>query len=234
MSRSRLALGTLGVVALVAGLAATLTPSARSDTPTPHQITVQGVGSVDAIPDQVAFSFGVQTSAKTASAALAANAEAATKLIAALKAAGIPAKSLQTQQVSLSQRVSDDGQTVVGYNASSAVTATIASIDKAGAIVDAAVAAGATSVDGPSLTVSNAQALERKALAGAVADAKARAQALADAAGLSLGSIVAISEGGASQPVPYAAKAADSAGVVPIEPGTQAVTDSVTVTFATT
>ena len=119
MSRSRLALGTLGVVALVAGLAATLTPSARSDTPTPHQITVQGVGSVDAVPDQVAFSFGVQTSAKTASAALAANADAATKLIAALKAAGIPAKSLQTQQVSLSQRLSDDGQTILGYNASS-------------------------------------------------------------------------------------------------------------------
>jgi uncharacterized protein YggE len=234
MSRTRLALGTLAVVALVAGIAATLTPSARSDTPTPHQITVQGVGSVDAVPDQVAFSFGVQTSAKSASAALAANADAATKLIAALKAAGIPAKSLQTQQVSLSQRVSDDGQTVVGYNASSAVSATIASIDRAGAIVDAAVAAGATSVDGPSLTLSNEQALERKALAGAVEDAKARAQAVADAAGLALGSIVAISEGGASQPAPYAAKAADSAGIVPVEPGTQSVTDSVTVTFATT
>jgi uncharacterized protein YggE len=234
MSRSRLALGTLAVVALVAAVAATLTPSARSDTPTPHQITVQGFGSVDAVPDQVAFSFGVQTSAKTASAALAANADAATKLIAALKAAGIPAKSLQTQQVSLSQRVSDDGQTIVGYNASSAVTATIGSIDKAGSVVDAAVAAGATSVDGPSLTLSNAQALERKALAGAVADAKARAQALADAAGLALGSIVAISEGGASQPVPYAAKAAADSASVPIEPGTQTVTDSVTVTFATT
>jgi uncharacterized protein YggE len=234
MSRTRLALGTLAVVALVGGLAATLTPSARSDTPSPHQITVQGFGSVDAVPDQVAFSFGVQTSAKTASAALAANAEAAAKLIAALKAAGIPAKSLQTQQVSLSQRVSDDGQTVVGYNASSAVSATVASIDKAGAIVDAAVAAGATSVEGPSLTLSNEQALERKALAGAVDDAKARAQALADAAGLALGSIVAISEGGASQPVPYAAKAAADSGAVPIEPGTQTVTDSVTVTFATT
>jgi uncharacterized protein YggE len=165
---------------------------------------------------------------------MAANAEAAAKLIAALKAAGIPAKSLQTQQVSLSQRVSDDGQTVVGYNASSAVSATVASIDKAGAIVDAAVAAGATSVEGPSLTLSNEQALERKALTGAVEDAKARAQALADAAGLALGSIVAISEGGASQPVPYAAKAAADSGAVPIEPGTQTVTDSVTVTFATT
>jgi uncharacterized protein len=234
MSRSRLVLGTLAVVALVAALAATLTPSARSDTPTPHQITVQGFGSIDAVPDRVAFTFGVQTSGKNASAALTGNADAMTKLIAALKAAGIPAKSLQTQQVSLSQRLSDDGQTVLGYQASSGVSAAIGSIDKAGAIVDAAVAAGATSVEGPSLTVSDAQAVERKALAGAVADAKARAQAVAEAAGLALGSIVAISEGGASQPVPYAAKAAaDSAGV-PIEPGTQTVTDSVTVTFATT
>src|SRR4051812_2031214 len=207
MSRTRLALGTLAVVALVAGLAATLTPSARSDTPPPHQITVQGFGSVDAVPDQVAFSFGVQTSAKTASAALAANAEAATKLIAALKAAGIPAKSLQTQQVSLSQRMSDDGQTVLGYNASSSVSATIGSIDKAGAVVDAAVAAGATPVDRPSLTLSNEQALERKALAGAVADAKARAQALPGAPGPGPGSSAAAPEAGAAQPVPSAPKA---------------------------
>jgi uncharacterized protein YggE len=234
MSHKRLAVLAASIAVLGGVLAATRTSSAGSATPPAHQITVNGSGSVQAVPDQVAFSFGVQTSAKTASAALAANAEAAAKLIAALKAAGIPAKSLQTQQVSLSQRVSDDGQTVVGYNASSAVSATVASIDKAGAIVDAAVAAGATSVEGPSLTLSNEQALERKALAGAVEDAKARAQALADAAGLALGSIVAISEGGASQPVPYAAKAAADSGAVPIEPGTQTVTDSVTVTFATT
>jgi uncharacterized protein YggE len=234
MTRTRLALVALAVAALAAGIAATRTTPARSDTPTAHQITVQGLGSVEAVPDLVSFSFGIQTSAKTASAALAANGAASDKLVAALETGGVAAKSIQTQQVSLSQRLSDDGQTVLGYNASSAVSATLPSIDKAGAIIDAAVAAGATSVDGPSLTLSNEQALERKALAAAVADAKARAQALADAAGVTLGSIVAITENGASAPVPFLAKSDAVAGAPSVQPGTQEVSDSISVTFATT
>jgi uncharacterized protein YggE len=235
MSRTRLALALLAVAALVAVLAATRTQSARSDTPAAHQITVQGTGTVTAVPDTVAFNFGVQSQAKTASAALDANAAAADKVIAALKAAGIADKDIQTQQVSLSQQLSDDGQTVLGYLAGSTVSATLPSIDKAGAIVDSAVAAGASSIDGPYLTLSNEQALEHKALADAVGDAKARAQALADAAGVTLGAIVDITESGASSPVAYAAKTADAAATpTPIQPGTQDVQESVSVTFATT
>jgi uncharacterized protein YggE len=234
MSRTRLAVLALSLTVLAGVLAATRTSSARSDTPAAHQITVQGLGTIDATPDQVAFSFGVQTSAKSASAALSSNSEAATKVIAALKAAGIAAKDIQTQSVSLSQRLSDDGQTVVGYSASSSVSATLPSIAKAGEVIDAAVAAGADSVDGPALTVSNERTLERKALAAAVSDAKARAQALADAAGVSLGSIVGISETG-SAPVPFLQKSDMAAAApAPIEPGTQQVQESVTVTFATT
>jgi uncharacterized protein YggE len=234
MTRARLAVLAVLVTALAIAVATTRTSSARSDTPTAHQITVQGLGTVEAIPDTVAFSFGVQTSAKTASAALAANGEAAQKVIAALKQAGIAAKDIQTQQVSLSQRLSEDGQTVLGYNASSSVSATLPSIAKAGAVIDAAVNAGADSVEGPSLTLSNERALERKALAAAVADAKARGEALAAAAGVTLGQIVAITEGGVSAPVPLMQKAnATADSTVPIEPGTQQVQDSVTVTFAT-
>jgi hypothetical protein len=236
MSRNRLALVAVSIAVLLGVVAATRTSSAGSATAPAHQISVNGNGSVEAVPDQVAFTFGVQTSAKTASAALSANAAAATKVIAALKAAGIAAKDIQTQQVSLSQRLSDDGQTLLGYNASSSVAATLPSITKAGEVIDGAVAAGADSVDGPALTLSNEKALEQKALASAVQDAKARAQALATAAGVSLGSIVAITESGASTPIPFAsAKAADAAGTpVPVEPGTQEVQAFVSVTFATT
>jgi uncharacterized protein YggE len=89
-------------------------------------------------------------------------------------------------------------------------------------------------VDGPSLTLSNVKALERKALASAVADAKARAQALADAAGVALGAIVAITEGGAVTPVMFNQKTDSvAAAPTPIEPGTQEVQASVSVTFAT-
>src|SRR2546423_1898675 len=109
MTRARLAVLAAFIAALAIAVAATRTSRARSDPPPAHQITVQGLGSVEAVPDTVAFNFGVQTSAKTASAALAANGAAAQKVIAALKQAGIAAKDIRTQQVSLSQRLSDDG-----------------------------------------------------------------------------------------------------------------------------
>jgi uncharacterized protein YggE len=232
MTRARLTLLAAGIATLALGVAATRPHNAHAVDTAPHQITVHGFGSVEATPDQVAFSFGVQTSAKTASAALAANGSAAAKVVAALLQAGVVEKSIQTQQVFLSQRRSDDGQTVLGYDASSSVRATLPSIADAGTIIDGAVNAGADSVDGPSLTLSNERALERKALAAAIGDARARAQALADAAGLSVGTIASIAEDGAATPVPFAAKSdAATASAPPIEPGTQEVDASVSVTF---
>jgi len=231
MTRARLILLAAALAAAALAFAATRPEAAHGDDPIGHQITVHGIGSVTAVPDRVAFGFGVQTTAKTAGAALTANAAAADKVVAALKAAGIAAKDIQTQSLFVSQRRSEDGLTVLGYDASSSVRATLPSIDTAGAVIDAAVAAGADSVDGPSLTVSNARTLERKALAAALADARARAQALAEAAGVTLGPITAITEDGASAPVPYASKATAADAAPAIEPGTQDIEDAVTVTF---
>jgi len=82
------------------------------------------------------------------------------------------------------------------------------------------------------MSAADQEALYRKALEGAVADARKRAEALAGAAGVSLGRVTAIVEGGGSGPMPVAmaAKAADA--TTPIEPGTQDVTAQVSVTFA--
>jgi uncharacterized protein YggE len=98
--------------------------------------------------------------------------------------------------------------------------------------VDAAVAAGANSVYGPSLDRSDADELANQALADAVADARQKAEALAKAADGSLGRVISVTEGGASAPpIPYAARESALATDVPIEPGTQEIQASVTVVF---
>jgi uncharacterized protein len=199
-------------------------------TPVDRSITVSGNGSVSATPNQAVFTFGVTTRSKTAVQALAANSAEMRKLIEALKAAGIPAESLQTSSVSLSPNTSDGGDAIVGYSASNSVTATIANLGRAGEIVDAAVAAGANQVDGPNLTVSDQGALYQAALKAAVADARTKAQALAGASGLHVGAVRSVVEDAGNTPITYDAKAVPSPST-PIVAGTQQISASVTVVF---
>jgi len=197
-------------------------------------ITVVGTGSVTTTPDTAEWSFGVQTSAETAEAALSANSEAMKRVVASLTDAGVSGDDLQTEQVSVWPRTGDDGVAIVGYDASNTVRATVRDLDRAGGIVDAAVAAGANQVYGPSLTVSDADAQYQAAVDAAFDDARARAEAIAEKAGVTLGAPVAIVEGGGGVPVPYyrGAVAEAAAADVAVEPGTQDVGASLTVTFA--
>lgn len=194
-------------------------------------ITVQGSGTVSAVPDRAQLSFGVETRAATARAALAGNATEMRKVIAAVKATG--ATDVQTQSVSLQPQYSEAGA-VQGYLAQNSVSATIRDLARAGAVIDAAVAAGANQVSGPSLSRGDQTELYRQALRAAIADARTRAQALATAANLSLGRVTQIVEGGSGPtPVFLGAKAEDAAST-PIEAGTQQIVASVQVTFAAT
>jgi uncharacterized protein len=249
-------ISTLALVAALAGLAAgcggaTGGPAAGQGAPLGKQaaaeialpqtgnggtlpgITVVGTGSAKTVPDVSDWSFGVQASAGTASAALGEAAQATRRLIGALRRAGVAKADLRTDQVSLYPRTSDDGSTVIGYSASSSVTATLRRISKAGSVVDAAVGAGANQVSGPMLRVSDSQAQYRTAVDAALDDARARAQAIAAKAGVTLGAPVAIVEGsaGGGSPVPIYDRAAALAEVQ-IEPGTQEISASLTVTFA--
>ncbi|HSK14826.1 MAG TPA: SIMPL domain-containing protein [Gaiellaceae bacterium] len=196
-------------------------------------ITVVGTGSARVAPDVAQWSFGVQTSGDTAAAALAANNEAAERIVAALRDAGVAEEDLRTEQVSVWPRTADDGSGVQGYDASNVVQATIRDLDGAGAVVDAAVSAGANQVYGPTLTVSDAQAQYRAAVDAAFDDARARAEAIAEKAGVTLGAPVAIVEGGGGVSPAFEA-AAEEAAVrdVPIQPGTQEIGATLTVTFS--
>ena len=201
-------------------------------TATARSLTVAGSGAATAVPDRAAFSFGVTTQAVSATEALRSNATLARKVIAAVKAAGIADADVQTQAVFLAPRPSDDGSVIVGYTATNSVSTTLRDLSKAGAVVDAAVGAGANEVSGPSLTRSDQTSLYRAALRQAVADAKVKAEAIAGASGAVLGAVSSVMESSGG-PVPLIARDADAAAEpTPIEPGTQTIEAFVTVEYA--
>jgi len=219
----------LTVVALAGAVGLPDLAGAQDAAPTEDAITVNGVGTVKAVPDEAQMSFGVETRRPTAQAAVAANADAMRKVINALRQAG--AREIATQWVSVYPFTDETGG-VNGYSASNSVSA-VSDVDDAAGLIDAAAEAGANQVSGPGLSSSNAEALYRQALAKAVAEAGVRAKVLAKAAGRSLGEITAIVEGGAATPLPYAERAAlDSAQSTPIVPGQQETTATISVTFS--
>jgi uncharacterized protein YggE len=197
-------------------------------------ITVTGTGSAKAVPDVAEWSFGVRSEAAGANEALRANSEAMERVLAALRAAGIRGEDLRTEQVSVYPRTAPDGRSVDGYTASNTVHAVVRDLGAAGEVVDAAVGAGANEVYGPTLRLEDERAQYRAAIDSAYADALARAEAIAAEAGLELGGPLAIVEGAGGGAIPYDARAAaeDAALAVPIEPGVQEVTATLSVTFA--
>ncbi|MGZ4290978.1 MAG: SIMPL domain-containing protein [Gaiellaceae bacterium] len=200
----------------------------RGETGTPDTVTTVGHGVVTLVPDEATVTAGVHTQAVTAADALAQNSKLMNDVIAALKQGG--GKDLQTQQVSLYPQSDQDGK-VTGYTADDTVSAS-STIADAGALIDAAVAAGANTVSGPTLSISDRDAQYRNALKKAVEDARAKAQALSEAGGFGVGPVSTVTEqSSAPQPVFEAAAAAGKAAATPVEPGTQDITADVTVTF---
>lgn len=230
MKRIALVASLLLAAAAVAGVlrpegASAVDPGTQTDS-----VTVSGAGTVSAVPDRAQISAGVESRAATAKAALAANAAAMRKVIDSLRGSG--GEDVTTQTVSVSTSFDQQGQPN-GFVASNVASATT-SLDGAGALIDAAVDAGANTIYGPSLSRSDADGLYRDALERAVADAKERADVLAKAAGRGLGRVTAIVESG-SPAIPYAAKDAMAAReATPIVSGPQETTASVTVTFELT
>ncbi len=198
-------------------------------------LTVTGKATVNAVPDQATLSLGVTTTGETAAAAMAANNDATSAVIARLIAAKVADRDMQTTGLSLNPNwvMNADGteQVIQGYIASSTLTVRIAALETAGLVLDAAVTDGANTLNGLTFGLANPRPIEDDARKAAVADALARAQVLAQAAGESLGPILSITEGGGGQqPMPMLFKAAaDSA--VPLAAGEVGVSAEVTIVW---
>lgn len=220
--------------ASLAGVGRPEAASSASDNPR-EGITVTGTGHAKTVPDEAEFSLGVTTKGETAQAALSRNSARMERLIEALKSAGVAERDIKTQHVSVGRGYDQSGQES-GYSAHNTVSVLIRDLGQAGAVLDAAARAGANDVYGPSLSRSGRESFEAKALKDAVANARTRAKALAEAAGVSLGEVTAITESSQPQPGPWMEMATAGRAVgdakAPIEPGTEEITAVVTVTFA--
>jgi uncharacterized protein YggE len=230
----------LALRALLISVALVLAVAAPADAQAPsgqRTIAVVGNASVTAPNDTATVSFGVTTRHSTATGALADTSARTRRVLDALAAQGIAKADIQTQTVGLGRTVRRTGKhrrkRRVVYTASNSVDVTVHDVSKTGAVIQAAVDAGATRVSGVEFSASNSEGLYDKALGLAYDNARSKAAALAERAGMTLGDPISIQEGQQDVfAVPDQAQSAPAAGAPPIEPGTATVTAIVTVVFA--
>jgi uncharacterized protein len=225
-------------LALSAALAATLLAApALAQTALVPMITVSGEATVSVAPDQAQIEAGVASDAKTAREASEANNAAMSKVLLALKGAGIAEKDYQTSRLSLQPQYAPNRSgpsPIVGYRASNRVTVRIREVGKLASVIDVLVGAGANDIGGINFTVSNASKLLDEARERAVADARRKAEIYAKAAGVALGAPLSISEEGAPGPVLYRAKVASAGMAVsaPVAQGEETLQVNVSVSWA--
>ena len=229
----------LTLAAVLGGFSAG-TAIAAENAPARRTISVSGEGEVSAKPDQARLSAGVVTQAPTATAALSANTAAMNRLFGALKLLGIPDERIQTSNFSVQPQYppfrpdAAEPRTITGYQVSNQVTVMVDELSKLGAVLDALVGSGANQVGGVSFAIADVKPLAERARAAAVESAMAKARTLAAAAGVTLGPLLSIQEGGGVRPVPVfaAARAELAAAPPPVAIGEQSVTVNVTMTYA--
>jgi len=205
-------------------------------------LDVSAEGRTTRVPDVATIRAGVVTQSVGAGAALADNAARMTRVVAALKRAGIAPRDIETAQVSLSPqyRYADNQPPVItGYQASNSVAVRFRAIARAGAILDALVAEGANQIDGPQLSIDKPDAALDEARADAVKRARARAEIYAAAAGMKVARLISIGEGGQNagdngpRPMVMMRVAADAA-TTPIVAGERDVTVTLNVRYLLT
>lgn len=193
-------------------------------------ITVVATGTVEAVPDRAELTFGVTTEGASSKTALAANAARTNRLISALKGAGLADQDIRTQQVAVSPRYGEGGQKLDQFTAENTITVKLEA-KRAGAIVDLAVENGATNVSGPTFDRADRELRYREALKKAVELARGKAEAIAEAGRVSVGDVTKVVESGGERPVYFAEAARSTDQGTPVEPGTEEIQATVTVTF---
>ncbi len=153
-------------------------------------ITASGTSTVQYTPATLSMTFGATAERRTAAGAVTANASVMNAIIQALTEAGV--RRVTTDSVSLNVRYAQNEPRIIGYDATNVVRAEIKTGDAAG-LIDAAVAAGATTIGGPYFAApADQESLYRAALRQAVAQARGRAATIAAAADVTLGRIVSM------------------------------------------
>jgi uncharacterized protein YggE len=217
-----------------------LSQAGSSDGDTTGGINVSGQGTVTGKPDTLTVNLGVSVLRPTVDQATRDAATLATAITDALKANGVAEDDIQTSNYSIYPEYDYSGsqQRLTGYRVNNQVNVKIRNLDSAGAVIDAATAAGgdATVVNNVAFSIEDDAELLQMARTAAWQDAEAKARQLAQLAGVTLGSAVSITETITynTPPIYYQREAAGAMDSVatPIESGTQDVIVNIQVVFA--
>lgn len=200
-------------------------------------LDVVAEGRVSRVPDIAIIRAGVVSQGATAAEALSANARQMASLLAALKAAGIADRDIQTATISLNPQyryAENQPPVITGYQASNTVSVKFRDIARSGAILDALVKQGANQIDGPNLTIDAIDSAMDEARIDAVKRARTRADLYARALGMRVDRIVMVSEGGdigMPGPIPQMMVRAEAKDATQVVPGEQQVSTSVRIRF---
>ncbi|MGA7615729.1 MAG: SIMPL domain-containing protein [Thermoanaerobaculia bacterium] len=201
-------------------------------------VTVRGNARLSLTPDRVTFTIGVQTTAPTVDDAVRQNNTRVSGVVDALKKAGATPDQIRTTNFSVyPQQVYQQGEAprLTGYQVNNSVVVTTSKATTAGKLLQAAVDAGANNASGLNMSIADPEAARRTGLRQAYENAKSSAQALAEAAGRTLGRAIVISEEGMTPPPPrpmaMAMESRVAASSVPVEEGTLEMEFHVDVTF---
>lgn len=204
--------------------------------PSTSGVVVDGLGKVSGTPDVLRATLGVSVHGAQVSDALAKANALQRSVTEALKRDGVAAKDLQTSDVRVDQDYTNKGRPN-GYRVTETLTVKLRDLTKAGQALSHAATAGGNQVllQGVSFDLEDNAALLTAARDAAFADAKAKAQRYAELSGRNLGAVQLVTESTSPvRPQPYALAAARAAvdSAVPLQPGSQDVSVSVTVRWA--
>jgi uncharacterized protein len=256
---SRVAIGLIGLGLLATLVAACGSPTlgsttvgAKATAPTTaatqgiavgaaNTITVFGSATVDTSPDEAVVTISVETQGTNPASALDANSKTTKNVADRLSSEGVATDAVQTSNVTVYADRTYDPRTgkesITGYRASNTVLVKLKDAATVGKVLGAAVEAGATNVSGPVWRVAADSASIMDALKKAVANAQAKAQALADAQGVKLGAVLTMTEGSTDQPLTpqydsVKSAAGSAVATPPVSAGTVEITANMTVTYS--
>ncbi|MBB3802673.1 hypothetical protein FHR53_001940 [Xanthomonas arboricola] len=237
---------TLKPLLLALSIAAGTTMTAHAQTAPSYTIPNDGTllnvsaeAEAKRVPDIAMLSAGVVTQSADGNAAMRQNAEQMSKVMSAVKAAGIADKDVQTSGINLSPQYTykeNEAPKINGYQASNTVSLKVRDIAKLGKVLDALVAHGANDINGPSFSIDQPEPVYDEARVAALKKAQTRAETYAKSLGLKVRRIVSISEGrsgGGVRPMMMAAsmRSAKAEMDTPVAPGESTLSINLDVTF---
>ncbi|MFH0942948.1 MAG: SIMPL domain-containing protein, partial [Candidatus Beckwithbacteria bacterium] len=202
-------------------------------------ITVTGEAKVSLATQIARFSAGVTVFNKDKQTAIDEVNLKMAALIKAVKDFGISEADIQTQNVSVNE-VGDQAEIMIypprtqskGWQATNSVSIVLRQIDQASKFTDLLASLEATDVSGPYFAVDDTTQAQTELLTKAIDNAREKAGQMAQASGRKLGKVITVSEGYTSNPGPlYRSAGMDMAVSPPVEPGSETITQTVTVTF---